>query len=166
MKKNILIVIIPLLVFVSLMVVGCTNTKDKKDDSESTVIIAYKGIDITPGIEFRSESINEKAEYLELESCAFEGNDKVYKYQSIEITTSAISGKETVYSAYFLNDTIQTIEGVKISDEKALMIEKYGENYEHINNEYKYIKSGVALSFIIENDIIISIEYIYNSGNI
>jgi hypothetical protein len=163
MKKNILI-IIPLILLISLMITGCKK-EENKNIVEDTFKFSYKEVDVTPGKEFKSESINEKASYFELDSCAFEGNDKVYTYENIEVTSSEMNGKNIVYSVYLLNDAVSTPEGVKITDDKEIMIEKYGENYEYINNEYIYIKSNVALSFIVENDTIISIEYIYNSNN-
>jgi hypothetical protein len=101
---------------------------------------------------------------MELSSCAFDGNDKVYTYENMEITVSPLDGKDIVYSVYFLNDRITTKEGVKITDDKETMIETYGENYKNINNKYSYLKGDVLLSFIIENDIIISIEYMYSNN--
>ncbi len=165
MKKNILVFMIPFIILISLFVIGCTKNKNKSDNTEDIFTFTYKDVDVTPGKEFNSELINEEAEYLELDSCAFEGNDKVYKYEGIEIIVSPIKGKDTIYSIYFLNDTVQTSEGVKIADEKTIMIEKYGDDYQFINNKYTYAKSNVELSFIIENDVIISIEYTYDTNN-
>jgi uncharacterized lipoprotein YehR (DUF1307 family) len=165
MKKLTLTVIIPLIMIISLMATGCTKDEKSGNIVEDTFKFAYKGVDVTPGKEFKSESIDEEASFFELESCAFEGNDKVYTYENMEITASAMNGKDTVYSIYFLNDAVETTEGVKIADEKAKMIEKYGEKYEHINNKYTYVKGNVALSFIVENDVITSIEYTYNTDN-
>ncbi|MGE5455808.1 MAG: lipoprotein [Ignavibacteriales bacterium] len=157
--------IIILFLVLTIVVTGCNsknnNIKKENNDGE-TLTFAYKGVDVTPGLEFKSSSIDEEANYIELTSCAFEGNDKVYTYENIEITASQMNGKDTVYSVYFLNDKVATPEGVKIADDKSVMIEKYGEDYEQISNQYKYVKSNVILSFIVENDVIISIEYQYN----
>ena len=46
------------------------------------------------------------------------------------------------------------------------MIEKYGENYEiSLETKYTYTRGDVDLSFIIENDIITSIEYTLKTDN-
>ena len=40
------------------------------------------------------------------------------------------------------------------------MLEAYGDDYENpVENSYVYTKGDVNLSFIVENDVITSIEY-------
>ena len=138
------------------------NNKSNGEKKDQGFTLSYKEVDITPGKEFVENAINEEAEFMELESCAFEGNDRVYRYVDVEITVSMLKDKYIIYSVYFLNETTPTTEGIKISDEKNIMIEKYGENYEKFNNRYTYIKDKVELNFIVENDIITSIDYTYN----
>lgn len=163
MKKGVLVVIVLIIV----VTIGMMLVNNKKDNGEpegkkETVFkFVYKGVDITPGKEFSKDSIDETAGFTELQSCAFEGLDKVYTYESVEITTSEMKGKETIYCVYFLDDTLQTTEGIKMLDEKSKMIEVYGENYEETLNRHAYKTGKVELIFIIENDIITSIEYMY-----
>lgn len=82
-----------------------------------------------------------------------EGLDKIYKYENYEITTYERDGKERIQSIYLLNDM------VKITDSYNKMIEKYSDNYVREENMYTYIQGKTALKFIIENNIITSIEY-------
>ena len=135
------------------------NEKISEEKKDNGFVFLYRGINVTPGQEFKEKAIDEEASYMELESCAFDGNDKVYTYTDVEITVSEMKGKDVIYTIYFLNETISTTEGVKVSDEKAIMIERYGESYEKINNKYVYKKGDVIVSFIVENDTIVSIEY-------
>jgi hypothetical protein len=134
------------------------KTNEAKNDNFS---VMYEGVEVAPGNAFSRDSINEEADFVELESCAFDGTDKVYTYENVEIMASEMKGVETVYSVYFLNDMVETKEGVKITDEKSKVIDAYGENYEEIGNELAYKKGKVRLSFIVENDIVTSIEYVY-----
>lgn len=60
---------------------------------------------------------------------------------------------------YLLNDMVKTEEDVKITDSYNKMIEKYSNNYVREENMYTYIQGKTALKFIIENNIITSIEY-------
>ena len=115
---------------------------------------------MTPGQVFIKEAFGEEQSYSEIPSCAFQGTDKVYNYGAYEITTSDINGQETIYSTYLLDDSIATPEGVKIADDKNAMITAYGENYQENGNEYIYTDGIVNLSFIIENDTIMSIQYV------
>lgn len=160
MKKGILITVL-----IGLSLCGLTGCgKEEKlidNDRETSFSVSYQNINILPGTEFKRNAFNDQPEYSEIESCAFEGLDKVYTYDDVEITTANINGKETIYSVYFLSENITTTEGIKLSDEKAKMIEKYGNNYDNFGNQYSYTKGIVKLAFIIENDIINSIEYTY-----
>jgi hypothetical protein len=143
----------------------CLCSCSTKEEVVETFELSYQEIEIIPGKDFQSSALkDEELNFMELSSCAFDGNDKVYTYENMEITVSPLDGKDIVYSIYFLNDRITTKEGVKITDDKETMIETYGENYKNINNKYSYLKGDVLLSFIIENDVIISIEYMYSNN--
>lgn len=87
-----------------------------------------------------------------------EGLDRIYKYENYEITTYERDGKKE-NPVYLLNDMVKTEEDVKITDSYNKMIEKYSNNYVREENMYTYIQGKTALKFIIENNIITSIEY-------
>ena len=161
--KIFLIIVFMFLILIMLTGCGEEEKKSKQENAlEKSFSIEYDGADIIPGTKFDENKISEIANISEIPSCAFEGVDKVYTYPNVEITVADIDGVPTVYSVYFMDETISTGEGVKISDSKELMIEKYGENYENsLENKYDYVdvKNGVTLSFIIENNIITGIEY-------
>ena len=66
-------------------------------------------------------------------------------------------------SKYFQDNEeveLETEEGIKISDTVDDMLEAYGDDYENpVENSYVYTKGDVNLTFIVENDVITSIEY-------
>lgn len=162
MSKYKLSIIVALIIMVMLVLTGCNNSKEvetSKDIAEA-FSVKYKNTQIVPGTEFIEEKIDEKPEFSEIPSCAFDGTDKVYTYSGVEITVAKFDNKDKVYSVYFLDDSVETEEGVKITDSTDTMIEKYGENYAiTMGTKYTYTKGDVELSFIIENDVITSIEY-------
>lgn len=160
------------LVIAVVVIVGCIflimrngDNKDKEVASENnaegtTLSIKYDNVEVTPGKEFKAEQIKEEANVSEIQSCAFDGMDKVYTYENFEVTVASVDGKDTIYSVYFDNDEVATTEGVRVTDTKDKMIEKYGTEYkEELGNKYIYKDGNVELSFIIENDIITAIEY-------
>ena len=170
-KKSIIITIIVLAIaVVAFAIIYLINNKESNSiptsSNEEIFSLKYKGIEITPGIEFSENTINEENNVSEIPSCAFEGTDKVYTYENVEITVAKINGKDTVYSVYFINDLAETTEGVKISDSKDTMLEKYGDNYKKVlENKYTYTKNNVELSFIVENDTITGIDYTLITSN-
>ena len=168
MSKKVLIVIaIIVVIAVGLVIFFVTQNSDKVKNLDTEVSVedenfnvSYLGVDVTPGIPYDRNSIPEEGTYSEIPSCAFEGTDNVSTFSHVEITSAQINGVESVYSVYFLDPEVQTQEGVMISDERAKVIEKYGNDYEEVGNKITYTKGQVQLSFIIENDLVTSIEYV------
>lgn len=168
MSKKVLILIAIIVVFViGAVIFFVTQNSDKVKNLDTEVSVedqnfnvSYLGVDVTPGIPFDRNSIPEEGTYSEIPSCAFEGTDNVSTFSHVEITSAQINGVESVYSVYFLDPEVQTQEGVMISDERAKVIEKYGHDYEEVGNKITYTKGQVQLSFIIENDLVTSIEYV------
>lgn len=172
MKKSLIVLIV--LVIVIAIIVGvyfATNSKETsspstnnsntsvEEESIGTLKLEYEGKDMTPGAIFSKDIFGQEVSYSEVPSCAGQGTDKVYNYGSYEITAYQEGEQEKIYSVYFIDDQITTTEGVKISDDKSVMIEKYGENYEQTGNQYLYRSGNVQLAFIVENEFITSITY-------
>lgn len=168
MGKKVVIFIVAVII-IAVIIVGIFMGNKKSDDNESvessnnaenTFSIKYEGVEVVPGTEFNTSSINQEAAFSEITSCAFDGTDKVYTYDNVEITVASINGKDTVYSVYFIDDEVETAEGLRITDTKEKMIEKYGSDYkEELGNKYTYTKGNVELSFTIESDVVTGIEY-------
>ena len=140
------------------------NDNKEKNMKDVNVSFNYKGADITPGKSFNSKSIAEEAMKSTLPSCAFEGEDNVYTYSNIEVTANVSGKKETIYSVYFIDDSVETNEGVKIGDSKGKMLEVYGDNYLDDGNDslvtYRDKKGDKDLVFEIQDDTITGISYI------
>ncbi len=167
MNKKVIILIITIIIVAAIVGVAIFIPKNKNNDKtndmktgEEKFSVKYLEAEITPGTEFDETKINEEAAISEIPSCAFSGTDKIYTYEGVEITVSKIDGKDTVYEVYFIDESVETAEGVKITDSKELMTQKYGTNYkEELGNNYTYTKGKIILSFTIENDVITGITY-------
>lgn len=70
--------------------------------------------------------LGEPLSYFEAESCAFEGIDKTYTYQSFIVTTYPKDGADYISSVRLTNDTVNTPEGVCI-----------GSTMDSVNTAYK-----------------------------
>ena len=178
MKKAGLVIVILVIIAAIIAVVVFVNggekptnantvaTEGQAEISEALYKVEFEGKDLTPNAVFTQADFGEPQQFSEIPSCAFAGTDKVYTYAGMEITVATIDSKDKVYSVYFIDDSVETEEGVKITDSKEKMIEKYGENYEiSLETKYTYTRGDVELSFIIENDIITSIEYTLKTDN-
>ncbi len=173
MKKGILIIVVIVLIIIAGVIIFNVVNNDKKENTtananqlENGYEVEYKGVNVTPGTKFDENAISEEYDFYEIQSCAFEGNDKVYTYSGIEIDVAEVDGVDTVYYVYFLDTEVETEEGIKISDTLDDMLDAYGEDYENsVENSYVYTRGDVNLTFIVENDVITSIEYTLNVNN-
>jgi len=174
MKKKVLIGIVIVLVVIGAIEIAVTmsnNTKPQEDKTQtaetSKEVYAFADGEkkANLGEEFNKEAFGQEENYSEIASCAFEGLDKTYTYANYEITTFPDGEKEKVYSVYFLNENIATQEGVKITDSVEKMKEVYGEEAEVQGNQYRYTKGKTNLEFIVEEDVITSIQYTYTAEN-
>lgn len=105
------------------------------------------------------EKLGEANTYFEAPSCAFEGIDKMYGYNSFEVDTYPLEGKDYISSVIFKDDTITTSEGVGIGDTADKVEEIYGEEGISENGMLVFAKDGMKLCFIMQDEAVISVEY-------
>lgn len=138
------------------------DASQEAENTEDVYVFDDNGKKLTLGVEYSSLDLGEPADYYEVQSCAFDGMDKIYTFDNYEVHTYPDNGTDKVLSIYFLNDQVSTTEGVKIGDSLSSMLEVYGDGYEQLDTQYTYSKGLTQLRFIVENDAITSIEYNYN----
>lgn len=103
--------------------------------------------------------LGEHKDYFEAESCAFEGLDKIYTYGGFELHTYEIDGVDYVASVIFLDDSVSTKEGIYLYSDSDDVLSKYGDNYTKTLGLYTYELDKSKISFLIEDDKVVSIEY-------
>ena len=139
------------------------GTSTSTNNSSEDVFTFKSGETTIPlGVEYSSLNLGEAKDYYEVQSCAFDGMDKIYTFDHYEVHTYPDAGTDKVLSVYFLDDQVTTTEGVKIGDSIDTMTEKYGSEYEQLDTQYTYSKGQTQLKFIVENNLITSIEYNFN----
>lgn len=158
-RNSIIIILIIAIIIVRIHIISNRNAENDEVNNIQEYVFCNNNNKIKIDDEFSREKYGQEKEYSEIISCAYEGLDRIYKYENYEITTYERDGKERIQSIYLLNDMVKTEEDVKITDSYNKMIEKYSDNYVREENMYTYIQGKTALKFIIENNIITSIEY-------
>ena len=141
----------------SLVILCSCGTKEKKEEAFS---FQYEDLTINLGAELDKDKLGKELNYSETQSCAFEGLDKTYTYEHFEITTNPYKDGDKIGSIYFLDDEVTTVEGLKKGDSLAMMEEIYGKDYALENSVYTYTKGKTELQFLVQDDTIISIEYL------
>lgn len=127
----------------------------------------YNGIQI--GINDEAAPILEKfgepMTYFEAPSCAFEGMDKIYSYSGFEFVTYTKDDKDYISSVVFLDDMVTTREGIGLNASLEEVISVYGKDYEKSFEQYSYSDGNCVLSFLLENDEVVSVEYAMPAEN-
>lgn len=159
MKKIILLIS---LVTIMTLFVGCNTSSYVATDKKSNFAININNVEITMHKEASKiiEALGTSKEYFESESCAFPGLDKVYTYNSFEISTYPKNNVDYISGVFLLDDTVSTKEGVYLYQSIEDMKRAYGENYKEANGVYTYTKGKSQISFMIKEDKIIQIEYL------
>ena len=119
----------------------------------------YDGKVLNVGEAFDPAVLPKANSVYQVPSCAIEGTDNVYSYDSFEITAYDDGTGEVIYSIYFKEPDVQTPEGLTLSDGLDKVLALYGEDYEQVGTAYNYYCGDTMLSILVQDDVVISIEY-------
>jgi hypothetical protein len=137
------------------------KTGNSTTNEEPGYVFEYKGVQIA--VETLSstalEALGEPVNYFEAPSCAFEGMDRIYTYGGFEFQTYTEGEKDYIASIRFLDDSITTPEGIGLNASLEDVVAAYGKDYKQSFSQYTYTKGKCNLSFIIENNEVVSVEY-------
>ena len=104
------------------------------------------------------DAIGGNPSYEESTSCAFEGLDKTYGFGGYYITTSPDGDKDYIYSAWFVDDSVTTAEGIYVGSSKADVEAAYGAGC--IDGDSATLTKGnTELVIILEDDAVVEIQY-------
>lgn len=131
--------------------------------TKSKYYFEYNGVSIYMNDEAKPilDQLGEPMHFFESPSCAFQGTDRVYTYNGFELYTYTDGDDETeyVFSVAFMNDGVDTREGITLSDKLEKVLSKYGENYTKESEQYTFSDANTNLSFVFENGEVADISY-------
>jgi len=121
----------------------------------------YNGTDIrlNGDMEAIVKALGEPKSYTEETSCAFEGLDKTYTYDSFVIQTYPKGDRDYVYMFWFLDDMVKTPEGIKIGDTQAAVEAAYGTDAYNGKNAFITKKDNYSMTVILKDGTVSSIQY-------
>ena len=105
------------------------------------------------------DALGEPNQYFEAASCAFNGLDKTYTYAGFVIITRPDGDKDFVQSIRLTDDSVTTPEGIYIGCSADEVTAAYGEG-EKTDTLLICASGHTALYFVLENEKVISIEYL------
>ncbi len=117
------------------------------------------GVTIIPGTALDLSVLPDANDTYTVPSCAIDGTDNVYMYDTFELTAYDEGNGEIIYSIYLTDANITTPEGLALGDDASRVTELYGEDYEESGTSITYTKGNTELIIILQNDVVVSIEY-------
>ncbi|HBN82426.1 MAG TPA: hypothetical protein DDZ89_01135 [Clostridiales bacterium] len=166
MKKGIKIFCI--LFLLTILFSSCSNTDSfSEKDLEFTVnnVVFRLDQDVAPLL----ETLGDEYETAEAPSCVYDGMDKTFMYDSVEIYTYPLNGKDLIDEIAFIDSTFETKRGISIGDTKEDLIKAYGEDYTDEGGVYRYaVKKGdldsPCIYFTMDQDKVVGIS-LYSASN-
>lgn len=117
------------------------------------------GVELVPGVEFDAAILHTASSVYQVPSCAIEGTDNVYNYDTFELTAFHDGTQEVIYSILLLDPNISTTEGLSLGDSAARVTELYGDGYTQEGTARVYMGKDTALYVILQGEHVASIEY-------
>lgn len=120
------------------------------------------GVEIAPG-ERAEDVLGYLGEHRSMQSspsCAFEGEERVYKYSGYDIYTFYENGREIVERVVITSDSVSTERGVRIGDSRHDVVEVYGRDYDKNGENIEYDGERCRLQFIFRDGVVVSIKYL------
>ena len=134
-------------------------TEGQTTETGAVYAFEYEGVKLQPGTAFDASALPEATSTYTVPSCALEGTDNVYNYDTFEVTAYDEGKGEFIYSIYFIDPNLTTPEGLALGDTLDKAISLYGDGYTQEDSAYTYVGGNTMLVIILQNDAIASIEY-------
>lgn len=135
-----------------------TSTATEPVD-EGAFAFIFNEVALTPNTPFDPSLLPAATSTYTVPSCALEGTDNVYNYETFEVTAYNEGKGEVIYSIYFIDPNLTTPEGLAIGDDLAKAVSLYGETYAQEEASVVFTKGGTELALILQEGTIVSIEY-------
>ena len=120
-----------------------------------------RGVDILMNAEAAPilEALGEPVSFTEEASCAFTGLDKTYNYGGFFLQTYPLNDVDYIYSAWLMDDSSETPEGIYIGATQAEVEAAYGADGFNGSNAYTMAGTTSTLTIILTDGIVSSIQY-------
>lgn len=166
MKRPIFIICI--LFLLTILLSSCSGTGSLSEKDLEFVVngqVFRLDQDVVPLL----EALGDGYETAEAPSCVYDGMDKTFMYDSVEIYTYPLNNKDLIDEIAFLDSTYETKRGISIGDTKDDLIKAYGEEYIDEGGVYRYeLKKGdldsPCIYFTLDKDTIVGIS-LYSASN-
>lgn len=141
-----------------------TDSTPAADPAGDPFVFTYEGVDIVLGADFDASKLPEAEYVFSQANCALNGEDVIYNYGAVEVTTYKEGESEIIQSVYIIDPNLPTPEGLALGDALTRVTELYGTDYAVVGDEWQFTKGKSILAILVQDDFAASIEYRYTLG--
>ena len=137
------------------------NGDDQQVTVDEVFSLLYKDflIEMNQDINDVVDALGDPLGIFEAPSCAFDGIDRIFSYPGLQIHTYPSGDDDFIHTISFRDDSIGTSENIYLGDSLDLLLKAYGEDFEYELDMYTFTRGLTTLSFLIEEDMVVSITY-------
>lgn len=156
-------IIISMMLEVCILLSACRTEAPKQLQTE--YFFSSEGVTFTVGDDADeiSGALGEPNSISKAPSCAGEGQEELYVYNGFRIYAHRDARACIISAIELTNDTVTTIENVRIGDKSEKIFDKYG-NATDNNGTVEYVADGCILRFAIRDGRISGIKYLQNDS--
>ena len=96
---------------------------------------------------------------FEIPSCAFDGTDAVFRFQSVQIHAIPEGGASFVHTIVLLDDTVATAEGIMLGSSIDELLLAYGGGYSLDFGMRTFARGATSISFLERDGYVFGITY-------
>ncbi len=140
------------------LALGSCVMKETSDD----YYFHANGVDIVPGIHAEDAlgCLGEHRSMQSSPSCAFDGEERIYRYSGFDIYTSWENGEEIIERVTVTEDSVATERGIRVGDSFHDVVKLYGRDYEKKGENIEYDGERCRLQFFFSEGKVTSIRYL------
>jgi len=117
-------------------------------------------VNLDENISYVVDRVGEPQEILVMPSCAFDGDDRIYRYPGAQLFTYPVGDDDFIHTIVIYDDTVRTPEGgIRLGSNLQAVLDAYGDDYKFESDMYTFTRGDTLLEFLILNDVVDNIQY-------
>lgn len=153
-----------LYIALTVLVLAACSAKPKAGFTAAAANLVVDGKTLTPGMDYSTPVLgkpSDPAKYYEAASCAYDGLDKIYTYDTIAVYTYPSGSKDYILEIDLLASG-KTAAGIKIGSTLAQVEAAYGTAHTAQGLNIVYTDGKIAMVFQMDNGIVKQISLTYS----
>ncbi|MBE6621282.1 MAG: hypothetical protein E7625_08010 [Ruminococcaceae bacterium] len=148
-----------MIAMVLLLSLLCACAPIPSGDEPAVLSLRYRDVDLTVGMAAETviAQLGDDYTMTEAESCAGQGQDRMYTYPSVRLYVFVpVDGEAVVSSVSYTDDGVQTADGLHVGSSSSDVVSALGKADETSDARLIYRGKGAVLTFGLRDGVVVS----------